>query len=317
MPKFLEFNYEGDYSPEGIVGFSYKLYIPSGYKKGTKTPLLVMIHGCDQTPDVFAAGTRMNELAEKENFIVLYPAHPIQVELGNPDGCWLWFYDQNLHRGKGGEPDIIVGMIHEVKKKYSIDSNRIYAAGLSSGAAMTVNLGVTYPDIFCGIGICSGLEYHAADMQELDNPLIAMDKGGLDPYECGNMAFQEMGKYKRKMPVIVFHGTSDTTVHPINAQQLITQWSQTNFLVDGKTGKVEIAPAMVKTDIVNEKSYLQNVYNDPSGSPLIELWLVNGMSHAWSGGSADGTYTDTQGPVASSIIWNFFTKHDLGGFSTK
>lgn len=309
MSKFLEFSFEGNGFQEGLLGFSYKLYVPSGYERGTKLPLMVMVHGCKQNPDDFAAGTRMNELAEKENFLVLYPAHPIQVELMNPDGCWLWFEDNNLHRGTGGEPDIIVGMIDQVKKHYSVDSNRIYAAGLSSGAAMTSILGATYPDVFSGIGICSGLEYHGADLEEFDNPLIAMDKGGSDPYKCGEKAFQEMGDQKRKMPVIVFHGTSDDIVHPINAQLLITQWSQTNFLIEDGKGKVDVTPTSVKADIVNGKSYLQTVYHDPSGYPLLELWLVNGMQHAWSGGNSDGSYTDPQGPDASSIIWNFLKRH--------
>lgn len=309
MSKFLQFTYDGEYVHESLLGFSYKLYVPSGYKKGIKTPLMVMVHGCKQNPDDFAAGTRMNELAEKENFLVLYPEHPIQMELMNPDGCWRWFEDRNLHRGQGGEPDIIVGMINEVKKHYSVDSNRIYAAGLSSGAAMTSILGATYPDVFSGIGICSGVEYGAADLEDLDNPLAAMDKGGNDPYQSGEKAFLEMGKNKRKMPVIVFHGTSDNIVHPINAEQLVTQWLQTNYLVDGVKGQVNSTPVSVEADIVNGRSFLKNVYHDASGYPLVELWFVNGMGHAWSGGSAEGSYTDPLGPDASTILWNFFTRH--------
>lgn len=309
MSKFLQFHYDGEYVHDSLLGFTYKLFVPSGYQKGTKVPLMVMVHGCKQNPDDFAAGTRMNEIAEKENFLVLYPEHPIQVELANPDGCWRWFEDRNLHRGRGGEPDIIVGMIHEVKKHYSIDSNRIFAAGLSSGAAMTSNLGATYPDVFSGIGICSGVEYCAADIEDLENPLAAMDKGGDDPYKSAEKAFLEMGANKRKIPVIVFHGTSDNIVHPINAEQLITQWSQTNFLVEGGIGKAEIIPASVQAEIVNGRSYLKNVYHDQNGYPLMELWLINGMGHAWSGGSSEGSYTDTLGPDASTIIWDFFVRH--------
>jgi poly(hydroxyalkanoate) depolymerase family esterase len=306
---------------EELEGFYYKLYIPSGYKKGMEVPLMVMIHGCKQNPNDFAAGTQMNELAEIENFIVLYPFHPVQFPI-NPGGCWTWCTEVNQHRQESlglGEGDIIVDMINQVKNDYSIDSNRVYAAGLSSGAAMTSILGASYPEVFCAIGICSGLEYGAATIdlgavfdpwEELQEPTNAMAKGGPDPYECGNKAFIEMEGNKRKMPVIIFHGTSDTIVHPINAEQLTIQWLQTNFLVEGGDGgKANVNPASVTSGIINGKSYLQTVYNDLNNHPLMELWLVNGMGHAWSGGSSKGSYTDPEGPNASSIIWDFFTRH--------
>ena len=130
-----------------------------------------------------------------------------------------------------------------------------------------------------------------------------------DPYACGNSAFQEMGEYKKKIRVIVFHGICDTTVHPINGQQVITQWAQTNFLVEGGIGLADVTPALVKSDIINGKSYTQHVYNDGDGEPLLELWMIDKMGHTWSGGSPNGSYTDPSGPNATEIIWNFFSKH--------
>ncbi|WP_338452844.1 PHB depolymerase family esterase [Niallia oryzisoli] len=306
MGEFLDFIYQD---------FKYKLYVPCEYNPDQEYPLLVMLHGCGQNPDDFAAGTNMNTLAEKENFLVLYPDmnHPLNPSdpAGyNPYGCWNWFLDKNQHRGKG-HPKLIYEMIDEVKSTYKVDSNQVYAAGLSAGGSLACILGVTYPDVFNGIAICAGLAYDAANVFFLTDPLAeeakkSMEKGVPDPYACGTNAFQEMGEYKKKMRVIVFHGICDTTVHPINGQQVITQWAHTNFLVEGGIGLADVTPSLVKSDIINGKSYTQHVYHDAEEEPLLELWMIDQMDHAWPGGSPSGSFTDPSGPNATEIIWNFF-----------
>ncbi|WP_191090499.1 extracellular catalytic domain type 1 short-chain-length polyhydroxyalkanoate depolymerase [Niallia endozanthoxylica] len=309
MGEFLNFVHQG---------YKYKLYVPGEYHIEKQYPLLVMLHGCGQNPDDFAAGTNMNEQAEKENFLVLYPdmnhpLHPRDPAGYNPFGCWNWFLDKNQHRDEG-HPKLIYEMIHEVKSEYNIDSNKVYAAGLSAGGSLACILGVTYPDVFSGIGICSGLAYDAANVFFLTDPMAEeaktkMEKGVTDPYECGNSAFQEMGEYKKKMRVIVFHGICDTTVHPINGLQVITQWVQTNFLIEGGIGLADVTPAKVKSDIINGKSYTRHVYHDKKDEPLLELWMIDQMGHTWSGGNPSGSYTDSAGPNATEIIWNFLHSH--------
>ena len=135
-----------------------------------------------------------------------------------------------------------------------------------------------------------------------------MEKGVFDPFSCGESAFHEMGEYKKKMRVIVFHGIGDTIVHPINGQQVITQWAQTNFLVKGGIGRADVSPSLTHSDILNGKSFTQHVYLDEGDEPLLELWMVDNMGHTWSGGNPNGSYTDPLGPNASEIIWNFFDK---------
>ena len=309
MGEFLDFKYQD---------FKYKLYVPGEHHSDQESPLLVMLHGCRQNPDDFAAGTNMNELAEKEKFLVLYPDmnhpfNPLDPSGYNPLGCWNWFLDKNQHRGEG-HPKLIYEMIHEVKNKYKVDSNKVYAAGFSAGGSLACILGVTYPDVFNSIGIYAGLAYDAANVFYLTDPMakeatFRMEKGVLDPYECGNSAFQEMGEYKKKMRVIVFHGNCDTTVNPINGHQVITQWAQTNFLVEDGVGRADVTPTLVKSDIKNGKSYTQHVYNDGDGEPLLELWMIGDMGHTWSGGSPNGSYTDPMGPNATEIIWNFLSKY--------
>ena len=298
MGEFLDFSYNN---------YKYKLYVPDEYHSEQESPLMVMLHGCGQNPDDFAAGTNMNTLAEKENFLVLYPDmnrhfKPSDMTGYNPFGCWNWFFDNNQHRGKG-HPKLIYDMINEVKGTYNIDSTKVYAAGLSAGASLACILGVTYPDVFNGIGICSGVAYDAAKVFILTDPMAdeakkRMEKGVPDPYACGNSAYEEMGEYQKKMRVIVIHGIHDTVVHPINAQQVITQWAQTNFLVDGGEGLADVTPAVIKSDLLNGKSYTQHIHHDEEGEPLLELWMIDQMGHTWSGGNPEGSYTDPEGPNA-------------------
>jgi poly(hydroxyalkanoate) depolymerase family esterase len=309
LGKFHDYIYQG---------FKYKLFVPETYNAKKDTPLMVMLHGCGQDPDDFAEGTKMNELAEQENFLVLYPNmnhlfNPSDPAGYNPFGCWNWFLDKNQHRGQG-HPKLIYEIIEEVKRGYHVDVNRVFAAGLSAGGSLACILGVTYPDVFSAIGICSGLAYDAANVFFLTDPMAedakkSMEKGVPDPYACGNNAFVEMGEVKKKMRVIVFHGICDTTVHPINGQQVITQWAQTNFLVEGGIGNVDVTPSKINAGIIDGKSYTQHLYSVGSSEPFLELWMVDKMGHVWSGGSPSGSYTDPAGPNASEIMWRFFTKN--------
>ncbi|HEU4963493.1 MAG TPA: PHB depolymerase family esterase [Bacilli bacterium] len=286
--------------------FWFKVYVPSSYQSGTSVPLMVMLHGCLQDPDDFAAGTRMNDLAEEKGFLVLYPEMNVY---SNPNMCWNWFYDYNQHRASG-EPAIIKGMVDQVKGAYAIDNNKVYVAGLSAGAAMATIMGATYPDVFHGVGVAAGVEYNAANTA--GGGITAMSYGGPSPDSTGYDAYYEMGSNKRRMPVIVFHGTSDSAVAPINATQVVGQWAQTNdYIDDGSNNDSMNATADSTTSgtVTGGRSYTHYVYKDQNGSGLIEYYKVSGMEHAWSGGSSNGSYTDPYGPDATRIMWNFFTSH--------
>jgi poly(hydroxyalkanoate) depolymerase family esterase len=283
-------------------GRKYRLYVPSGYL-GEALPLLIVLHGCTQTPEEIAAGTQMNALAEKHNFFVAYPKQPASA---NHNNCWKWFDKAHQHRGSG-EPASIAGIVRQVRSFYNIKSRQTYAAGFSSGGAMAVIMGVTYPDLFSGIGIVSGLQYKAAT--SLLRALSTMGTGGNNPDQCGVLAYKEMDSRAKLMPIIVFHGTRDLTVSPRNGDQIISQWAKTNDLIyDGiDNNDIRDTPSIIhNTRVPGGRLYTKSTYLSPDGHVLMLKYTIDGLGHAWPGGHPSVSYTDSRGPNASEMMWEFF-----------
>ncbi|WP_243555726.1 extracellular catalytic domain type 1 short-chain-length polyhydroxyalkanoate depolymerase [Priestia megaterium] len=300
----------GSFTSKTYSGRTYKLYVPSSYQGGGALPLVVMLHGCTQDPDQFAAGTQMNALAETEKFLVLYPEQPSSA---NSNKCWNWFDTAHQSRGSG-EPALIVGMVNQIKSSYSIDADQVFVGGLSAGAAMSVIMGATYPDIFAAISVGAGLEYKAAT--SVTGAYTAMSSGGPNPIQQGDLAYLAMGEHKRVVPVILFHGTADYTVAPINAHQILSQWAQTNDRASDGLDNNNIddtADQTVTGTVSGGRSYTQYIYKDTVGKTVMEKYMIEGMGHAWSGGSTSGSYTDPKGPNATKLSWNFFKSHPKNG----
>lgn len=300
----------GSFTSKTYNGRTYKLYVPSSYQGGAALPLVVMLHGCTQDPDQFAAGTQMNALAETEKFFVLYPEQPSSA---NSNKCWNWFDTAHQSRGSG-EPALIAGMVNQIKSSYSIDADQVFVGGLSAGAAMSVIMGATYPDIFAAISVGAGLEYKAAT--SVTGAYTAMSSGGPNPIQQGDLAYSAMGEHKRVVPVILFHGTADYTVAPINAHQILSQWAQTNDRASDGLDNNNIDDTADQTlpgTVSGGRSYTQYIYKDTAGKTVMEKYMIEGMGHAWSGGSTSGSYTDPKGPNATKLSWNFFKNHPKNG----
>ena len=264
----------------------YKLYIPSSLT-GQSVPLVMMLHGCTQSPDDFAAGTRMNLLAEEFGFLVAYPAQP---KSSNPSKCWNWFRPGDQRRGQG-EPAVIAGIAQQIAKDYPIARAQIYVAGLSAGGAAAAIMGVAYPDIFAAVGVHSGLACGAAS--DIPSALSAMRQG----HSRAN-AHRRNGS-SRPVPTIVFHGDGDSTVSPVNGDQVIAQ---------AKAG-ADLTRTVDRGESLGGIKYTCVTEKDQGGRTVLEHWTLHGCGHAWSGGSAEGSYTEPRGPDASREMIRFFFRH--------
>jgi poly(hydroxyalkanoate) depolymerase family esterase len=261
---------------------TYKLYIPSCYR-GEALPLIVMLHGCKQSPDDFAAGTQMNELAEEQGFLVAYPKQPSSA---NPAKCWNWFSAGDQVRDRG-EPSLIAGITRQIICELAVDPTRVYIAGLLAGGAAAAIMGMAYPDLYTAIGIHSGLACGAA--KDMPSAFAAMQHGGSRLAEGA----------KLPVPTIVFHGDRDTTVSPVNGDQIIAQ----------SKAAADLHSTILRGQSAGGLSYTRIVQADGSGRPTLEQWVLHGAGYAWSGGSPAGSYTDPRGPDASREMLRFFLEH--------
>ena len=329
----LEFEAPSDVGPRGISRFvessftgeagtrSFKLFEPAGFE-GRALPLVVMLHGCTQDPDDFAAGTRMNELAQEEGLLVLYPA---QAPRSNAHKCWNWFVPGDQRRGHG-EPALLAGMTRHVMETHRVDADRVWVAGLSAGGAMAAILAREYPDLFAAAGIHSGLPPGAA--HDIVSAFSAMKSGasGVLPGWLGasgqapacaplvawpGTALADSNPEPPRAdaahgaPVIVFHGDADTTVHALNGSHAI----------DAALGASPILAASESglAGANDGRAFTRTVYHPaeaPDRAPSrAEHWVVHGAGHAWSGGDASGSFTESDGPDASREMLRFFAEH--------
>jgi poly(hydroxyalkanoate) depolymerase family esterase len=256
---------------------SFRLYVP----RETGAPLrglVLMLHGCTQNPDDFAAGTGMNALAETHRLVVAYPG---QTAAENSSSCWNWFRPRDQRRG-AGEPALLAGLAEALAAEFGIADGQVFVAGLSAGGAMAAVLGEAYPDVFAAVGIHSGLPAGAAN--DVLSAFAAMR---------GEAGLARPGTDGVRPRTIVFHGSADATVHAVNGERIVA--------AAGGAGTEESRGAAA-----GGRSYLRRVRRGPDGVPATEHWTVEGAGHAWSGGKAPGTYVDPAGPDASAEMVRFF-----------
>jgi poly(hydroxyalkanoate) depolymerase family esterase len=264
-------------------------------------PLVVMLHGCEQTAESFAQGTRMNWLAEQEGFAVLYPQQTLR---GHPQRCWHWY---ERHTQEGGEDaERIVGIVTRVCAAYPIERSRIYAAGLSAGAAMAQILALNHPQLFAAVGLHSGTVFGAG--QGRATAMGIMQFGAARQAESAAREMLQRGAGFPGMPAILFHGREDRVVRHVNLEQLVMQFRILN-------GIEAVAPVWKERAARRgpEPALAYRLQDYRRGrSTLLRVCEVQGLEHAWSGGDARAKYHSGIGPDAGAMMWQFFSGHRRG-----
>ena len=282
----------GHHEDEGQI-LRYRLFIPSN-AGSEPMPLVVMLHGCGQDAVDFARGTGMNTLAEEYGCLVLYPEQPCSAHWNR---CWNW-YDQDHQRRGEGEPALIAGLVRRIMVEHAVDARRVAVAGLSSGGAMAVILGRTYPDLFSAVGCHSGLAHGSATSSV--GAMLAM-RDGPDP-----AALALAGPHANP-PVIVFHGDADATVNRKNGIGVVRQTVDSDPA--RRRGKQAGIAIVEETGRSGGRNFTRQIHQQENGSVLAEQWTVHGTGHVWSGGNPHGSHTDIQGPNASEEMLRFFMNH--------
>jgi poly(hydroxyalkanoate) depolymerase family esterase len=269
---------------------TYRLYVPRAVAvhRG-RVPLVLLLHGCSQSPEDFATGTGMNALAEGATpFLALYPA---QNEAANWHACWNWFDPAHQQRDRG-EPALLTELTRHVMHHYGADPGRVYVAGMSAGGAMAAILGVTHPDLYAAVGVHSGLPYQAAT--GLFSAWWAMHFG------AGERGGSPASPPGRLVPLIAFHGDCDTQVNVINAHQLVAGWAHSSA-----DALPTLPSPVLEGGVPDGLAYTCSIYR-VDGHTVMEKWIVHGLGHAWSGGTGAGSHTDRHGPAASEQMLRFF-----------
>ncbi|HEY5881280.1 MAG TPA: PHB depolymerase family esterase [Nakamurella sp.] len=283
----------------GMAGtLAYRVYFPKGLRRTTRAPLLLALHGCTQTGLDFAAGSRFDDLADTHKFIVVYPEQSVTH---HAQRCWNWFRPGHQQRA-AGEPAILAGIVRRVVQettRWRIDTSRIYAAGISAGGGMALVLAATYPELFAAVGVHSAPPFHSATGPA--DALAVMQGAGQTPTPSGPLP-----------PMIVFQGTADGTVRSANAERIVGQWLAAragagDLRAVGKGRQTRKDPLRTASGKGPRPHRVTRWF--AGREAVLELWVVEGLGHAWSGGSAKGTYSDARGPRASTQMWRFFAKH--------
>jgi poly(hydroxyalkanoate) depolymerase family esterase len=281
---------------------SYRLYLPARMGRTEGLPLLLMLHGCRQTAEEFAAGTRINAAADEHGCAVLYPE---QSRIFNMLGCWNWFEPEAL--AGHGEAALIVRATRHVIDRYRLDAARVYVAGLSAGGAMAALLCATHGDLFAACAIHSGVMFHAATGSTQALRVMQSGHTASQPELLRRIAAVR-APGSRSVPTLILHGSEDRTVHPVNAEQLAQQLCA---LAEHHHPE-HAAPTLRKERWIEgdgRRYRLQDYSQD--GRLLLRSVLIEGLGHAWSGGDARYRFHEAEGPDASRLVLQFLLQHSL------
>lgn len=287
----------------------YFLYLPdkapSQAMRSRGRPLLVMLHGCEQSATQFADGTRMNRLAERKGYAVLYPQQSLRAHARR---CWKW-YDRQTQEG-GGDVGLIIGAIGQVAARYAIDPARIYICGLSAGAGMAHLVALNHPHLFAAVGLHSGPVFGAGHsvlgaMNVMQHGAPARIDSAIEEVLARQLLFP-------RLPMMLLQGQADSVVRPVNQSQLVRQAIHVNRMPPETVITVENVPASAAASATGSRKrshgYALHDYQ-AGGEVLLRVVQIEQLEHAWSGGDASLPFNDKAGPDASRLLLDFFARH--------
>jgi poly(hydroxyalkanoate) depolymerase family esterase len=294
-PGRVEYGTWGDGAPER----RWRLYVPAARAAGGAAPLLVFLHGCTQDADDVARGTRLDEVAERHGFVVLYPEQPAGA---NALRCWNWFEPAHQRRD-AGEPALLAALVGRVAAEQKVDPARVHVAGMSAGGAMALLLAASYPERFASAASASGVPVGA--VTGAAQAWQVMRAGATAEQSAPEAVRERMATRARAVPLLVLHGGADATVVPSNGRRTAEQWA-------AAIGATERVPVDRSTPD-HMRAATREGWRAPGGRTLVEYVEIAGLGHAWSGGSTTGTYADAEGPAASELLATFLAQHALPG----
>ena len=279
-------------------GRTYDVYVPAGLRRRSPAPLVLLLHGCGQTPTEFADATRFPAAADRNGFLLVLPH---QQSRHHPQRCWRWYESAHQHRD-AGEPAVLAGIVAQVgaeEVRWRVDPRRVYVAGLSAGGAMALTLAATHPDVFAAAGVHSAPAYRSAN--GAGQALAAMaGRTAVPSPQPGAPAAS---------PTIVVQGGADSVVRPVNGDHVADQWLAMRAAAGGADPVGRSRSEIGHT--ADGRCYQVLRWYTARGRKVLEYWLVDGLGHAWSGGLKDGSFSDPDGPRATTAMWAFFRLHAL------
>lgn len=296
---------------DGLLGKrNYRVYVPTTLKKNSKSPVVIMLHGCQQTADDFAKGSRVEKWADKNKFIALFPEQNIAY---NSFKCWNWILPANNSRM--GEAQVIIEMLDTVLNEYNGDTERVFAAGMSAGASMVNILGNCYPERFKALGSHDGSQFYSSYFG-LDFAEVVLNGASVPSAisaKIGNSCSSTVSNRPTKMPIIIFHGMKSPLMSPMHAFQVEAEFKAFNDYLDNgvKDNSYFLEKNVVNIPASDVYGYNLFTTTNTNNEIFIERYMIDDLSHGWSGGVKDLPYNDPKGPDASALIFNFFKKYGL------
>ncbi len=285
----------------------WRLFTPA--RPASPRSMLVLLHGCLQSASDIAAGSRIDSVAGAQGYYVLYPE---QDSTANVRRCWNWFEPAHQRRGQG-EPAIIASMVEEAVRANGIDRARVHLAGISAGAGMSILAAVGYPEQFATVSLIAGVPWRAA--QNVAQALAVMKDGTISnvaPPSTVVEAMDAMGAPARAVPTLVVHGGKDVVLNPGNGDAAAAQMVGVHSMLRQRAGRAPLMEVIREPRVQNGYSVNERAWRDDRGAELVKYLRVAELGHAWSGGSAAGSFTDVQGPDASRLILSFMMAHPTG-----